>query len=70
MEPTHSTRSKKMTTTTTTYLCTNGANSSFRIDATDIESALSAAARRFDAESSYILPISVQDEDGNVADIY
>ena len=59
-----------MTTTTTTYLCTNGANSSFRIDATDIESALSAAANRFDAEFSYILPITVQDEDGNVADVY
>lgn len=58
-----------MTTTTTSYLCTNGANSSFRIDATDIKSALSAAARLFDADCSFILPISVQDEDGNVADI-
>ncbi len=61
---------KKMTTTTTTYLCTNGNNSSFRIDATDIESALSAAARRFDAECSYILPIMVESEDGDIADIY
>lgn len=58
-----------MTTTTTTYLCTNGSNSSFRIDAIDAQTALTEAANRFDAECSYILPISVQDEDGNVADI-
>ena len=62
----------KMTTTTTmtTYLCTNGANSSFRVDAIDAQTALAIAANRFDAECSYILPISVQDEDGNVADVY
>ena len=56
--------------TTTTYLCTNGNNSSFWVDAIDAQTALTIAARRFDAEFSYILPISVQDEDGNVADIY
>ena len=67
--PTH-TEHKMTTTTTTTYLCTNGSNSSFRIDATDIESALSAAASRFDAEASYILPIMVESEDGDIADIY
>ena len=54
----------------TTYLCTNGNNSSFWLKSTDAQTALTEAANRFDAEFSYILPISVQDEDGNVADIY
>ena len=54
----------------TDYLCTNGSNSSFMVKAIDAQAALTIAATRFDAESSYILPISVQDEDGNVASIY
>ena len=56
--------------TTTTYLCTNGNNSSFRVDAIDAQTALTVAANRFDADCSYILPITVESEDGNVADIY
>lgn len=62
-----------MTTTTNTmtdYLCTNGSNSSFRVKAIDAQAALIAAAKRFDAEASYILPITVESEDGDIADIY
>jgi len=62
-----------MTTTTNTitdYLCTNGSNSSFRVRATDAQAALTIAEARFDADCSYILPITVQSEDGDVADIY
>lgn len=54
----------------TTYLCTNGNNSSFRLDATDAQTALTAAANRFDDDASYILPITVESEDGDIASIY
>ncbi len=67
--PTHA-GDKKMTTTTTTYLCTNGANSSFWLVSTDAQTALTIAATRFDAECSYFLPISVESEDGDIASIY
>ena len=62
-----------MTTTTNTmtdYLCTNGGNSSFRVKAIDAQAALTIAEARFDGDCSYILPITVQSEDGDVADIY
>lgn len=59
-----------MTTTTTTYLCTNGNNSSFWLDAIDAQTALAIAANRFDADCSYILPITVESEDGDIASIY
>ena len=59
-----------MTTTMTTYLCTNGSNSSFLVDAIDVQTALIMAAWRFDDEASYILPITVESEDGDTASIY
>ena len=58
------------TTTNTTYLCTNGNNSSFWLDSTDVQTALTIAASRFDADFSYILPITVESEDGDIASIY
>ena len=58
-----------MTTTMTTYLCTNGNNSSFRLEAIDARTALIMAAWRFDDEASYILPITVESEDGDIASI-
>lgn len=54
----------------TDYLCTNGSNSSFRVKAIDAQAALTIAEARFDGDCSYILPITVQSEDGDVADIY
>ena len=62
-----------MTTTTNTmtdYLCTNGGGSSLRVKAIDIQTALAFAEARFDADCDYILPITAQSEDGDVADIY
>ena len=54
----------------TTYLCTNGNNSSFWLKSTDAQTALTEAANRFDAEFIYLLPITVESEDGDIASIY
>lgn len=49
------------------FLCTNGANSSFKVMTADADEALKIAESRFDSESAYILPINVQSECGIVA---
>lgn len=49
------------------FLCTNGANSSFKVMAVDADEALKIAESRFDSESDYILPINVQSECGIAA---
>ena len=46
------------------FLCTNGLNSSFRLWDADSDTALMMAAKRFDSESDYVLPINVESEDG------
>lgn len=46
------------------FLCTNGSNSSFRVRAADADTALMMAAKRFDSESDYVLPINVESEGG------
>lgn len=48
------------------FLCTNGSNSSFRVWAADTDTALTMAAKRFDSEGDYILPINVESECGSV----
>lgn len=52
------------------FLCTNGSNSSFRVWAADADTALTMAVKRFDSESSYILPINVESECGQIATHY
>lgn len=51
------------------FLCTNGANSSFKVLADNADNALTVAVKRFDAESDYILPITVQSECGVILSI-
>lgn len=46
------------------FLCTNGSNSSFKLYAPSAEVAIKLAAKRFDSESDYILPINVESECG------
>ncbi|WP_198333651.1 hypothetical protein [Psychrobacter namhaensis] len=46
------------------FLCTNGANSSFKVMAVNADVALMLAAKRFDSESDYVLPINVESEGG------
>lgn len=48
------------------FLCTNGSNSSFKVMAVNADVALMLAAKRFDSESDYVLPINVESEDGSV----
>jgi len=48
----------------TDYLCTNGSNSSFTVQAVNADIALLIAVKRFDSDSDYVLPISVASEDG------
>lgn len=48
------------------YLCTNGANSSLKVSASSADEALSIAAKRFDNEFDYVLPINVESECGSV----
>lgn len=46
------------------FLCTNASNSSFMLYAPSAEVAIKLAAKRFDSESDYILPINVESECG------
>ncbi len=46
------------------FLCTNGSNSGFKVMAVNADAALQIAAKRFDGESDYVLPINVVGEDG------
>ncbi|MGP4715287.1 hypothetical protein ACTXGL_01430 [Psychrobacter sp. T6-6] len=56
--------SKDLEIDDTEFLCTNGANNSFRVKAASSDEALKIAIKRFDDESDYILPINVESEDG------
>lgn len=48
------------------FLCTNGSNSSFKVWAADAGTALTMAAKRFDSECDYILPINVESDCGQI----
>ena len=48
------------------FLCTNGSNSSFKVWAADADTALTMAAKRFDSEGDYTLPINVESDCGQI----